>query len=438
MILPSGKLINTALGGRENLSAILKDATENKLSGFISGSLTKSGKTAIGYLLFNNGKICGVYYAGDTELYAEQALTRVLLILLDPDSVIEVHTFAYRSSSINVEFLLQKYPEVIYTPNKEYTELIQEAMEVAKGEGETKRLALLAEMEKKVSQEPVMGSVAEKLPESYEDTTILREEIERLKASSLTLLKHLSGKEKGDIEEIAEKRILEMKIAKEMEELERKKQELASIEKNLREQEAKLKAYESDLRAKEENLYKEMEKLSHEKIEISRAWSDLAAQIEKNADTKKNIEKKLEEMVKREEEFLNRERKLAMEEEKVVNENKRIEDRLKEIQAEEEKLRELALNIGRREEELNKRERELKNANLEISKKLEEIEERKRTYEQSELKLEKERKKLQEEKDALEKEKTFIEKEKESLKTKFEELDAMRKKIEEKRGELTE
>ncbi|MCK5252962.1 MAG: hypothetical protein KAQ96_08425, partial [Thermoplasmata archaeon] len=110
--LPSGRLLRRGVGGPRALEELIIGAKEDAFSGFFRLSVGRGHDRMEGALVFKDGEgTLANWRGGEDELDGSSALPFLLDMANDPKTSIEARSFAYKSSTVDVDQLVRLFPE---------------------------------------------------------------------------------------------------------------------------------------------------------------------------------------------------------------------------------------------------------------------------------------------------------------------------------------
>ena len=112
MDLPPGKLEKNLPGGKGVLAALVDEAHDGAFNGMIHTSVYRGDDPADGVLLLRNGReILAGHLLGETATNGPDALREIARDSLHDNCVVEVRSYDYKTSHINIPQLADSFPE---------------------------------------------------------------------------------------------------------------------------------------------------------------------------------------------------------------------------------------------------------------------------------------------------------------------------------------
>ena len=111
MGLPGGKIVDSMAGGDKALGQLLERLKGEDFEGYIRTTITKDENPIEGFMVFKGGIArIGLYFGGE-ELRGEGALRQIIADSLSEESLIDIGSYSYTSSSISVDHIIRQYPD---------------------------------------------------------------------------------------------------------------------------------------------------------------------------------------------------------------------------------------------------------------------------------------------------------------------------------------
>ncbi len=450
--LPSGKVIETMFGGPHVLKDLLSKLEDEKLDGYIQLKYLTEEIPHEGSIVINKGVPALTFFSGEVEKIGEKAIRSLIADSLDDDCIVEVHSFSYSSSSINVNYLIKQFPEAVVDISE--IDLDEEAEYIRKEKRKSRRKQLDDEWkafkegkerlnieEEIFEKEHQLNREMELRLRDEDSIKRLQTELNSIKLGSLALIKHFSGhntRNTGDEEviRIAERKLEDFKIQQALDSLEKEKSILNTREKKVGELEENLKKKEMLLKAREDELEKEEKSIEKEREELDSIWKGLAEETDKISQQKNEIEARMAEYIENEKILIEREnewndlerslkeerRGLTKQKEELSRKEEELTIRIEGLHEMEERINEIKNDVEAKKKELKKEGIERKKEEQRLNRLKREIEDREDDISTAKLALNRERdeltfreRELEVKLEAFEKEKNNVRKEKETI-----------------------
>src|SRR2546427_3630482 len=112
MDLPPGKLERNLPGGKGVLAGLLDELRDGAFNGMIHTSVYRGDDAADGILLFRNGKeILAGHLMGEGATNGPGAVREIARDSLSDNCIVEVRSYDYKTSHINIPQLADSFPE---------------------------------------------------------------------------------------------------------------------------------------------------------------------------------------------------------------------------------------------------------------------------------------------------------------------------------------
>ncbi|NIP36167.1 MAG: hypothetical protein GWN18_14590, partial [Thermoplasmata archaeon] len=209
------------VGGPRALEELIIGAKEDSFSGFFRLQMGKGRNRIEGALVFKDGEGMLANYRGpEDELEGSSSLPYLLELANDPATSIEARSFAFKSSTVDVDQLVRLFPEALVRdheldPKVLYSSAIEnvrataeappavddEGLEIPLEDMDEEALAKGEELEKRITElEALRASLAaddEQLKDLQRENEELRNELKSIKDSSLSVVQYMQTRPKG-------------------------------------------------------------------------------------------------------------------------------------------------------------------------------------------------------------------------------------------------
>jgi hypothetical protein len=311
MELPPGKTVESLFGGRDVLVNLLDSLNQHNLTGFVRTSLFRDDVRFEGMMVFHKGSAVMADHKSDSHLLGVDSIKEILRDSLDEDCVLEVHSYDYKSSMISVPHLAGNYPDAAVSDLPNMVSLLTEVESEERRrreehlreleEREVRADKATADLEVLQSQKIRFEQEQRKYQQQEGELRQLREEMQTVKDKSLELMRQISvQREKEQALSEAEKKLEQIKLSKEREELKDFGLRLQAKEKELLGKERELSGKETALAAIEEQRENEKQVINRERTELNNIWKELSNETGRISEARKLFEKRAEEAIHRE------------------------------------------------------------------------------------------------------------------------------------------
>ena len=371
MQLPGGRILDSGFGGEDAIKRFFNSMAEGVLDGFLKISLFSDSSSSEGYVVFHKGKPVLAEHTGDEHVLGDEAFEPIVRDALASQSVLELHTYSYKSSSIVTSHVLRdnKEASLSYTPDLISTldsiKRSEDAKRVMGDELKRRKREMESRMDTRekelMEREWALREDGERRSESAE-VRRLREELDGLRQTSAALLKHVADgsiPDEDDIMALAERRAEQMRLKEEQARLETEKGLLEKRRQELDDKFHDVEKREVFLRQKERSVSEEAERLDKERRELDSLWKDMEEKSKKSLEIRKDMEKKVQDQLDREKALLAREDELRRRERELQKRDKDVAGQEANLVLEQRSVEARRRAISDMEEELKRKDAKL-------------------------------------------------------------------------------
>jgi hypothetical protein len=384
------------VGGPRALEELIIGAKEDSFSGFFRLQAGKGRNSIEGALVFKDGEGMLANYRGEEEEEVEGSTALPLLLEManDPGTSIEARSFAFKSSTVDVDQLVRLFPEarvrdheldpkVLYSAAIDNVRAaaavatvaaVDEGLEIPLEDLDEETMAKGAELEKRITElETLRESLAvedAQLKGLQRENEELRNELKAVKDSSLSMVQYMQSRPKGkqdgtglkvvDLMGLREKKFEEWKDLKVAENLEDDKKRVAEEREELDKRRANIEAMEAHLKDSQDDLEHQISRLEQEKEELNTVWKRLGQETQAIMDSEQKLDVRTKELFDREKDLVAKETEVQEREDGIEGDIVRIQKAREELE--------------RSRKALDEREKELDNRSIRLSEREQNVE----------------------------------------------------------------
>ncbi|MCK5252095.1 MAG: hypothetical protein KAQ96_04065, partial [Thermoplasmata archaeon] len=322
------------VGGPRALEELIIGAKEDSFSGFFRLYAGKGRDRTEGALVFQEGEgMLANYRDSEDEVDGSTSLPLLLELANDPGTSIEARSFAFKSSTVDVDQLVRLFPEarvrdheldpkVLYNAAIEnvraaatpLTKVDDDTLELPMEDYEEEMLAKGAKLERRITElETLQESLAiddEELKDLKRENEELRNELKSIKDGSLSMVQYMQTRPKGgdgktglkivDLMGAREKKFEEWKDLKVTENLQAEKKKIQEEREELESRRTNIESMEAHLKETQDDLEHQIARREKEKEELNTIWKRLGQETKTIMDSEQKLDARTKEIFDRE------------------------------------------------------------------------------------------------------------------------------------------
>lgn len=194
MQIPGGKIVKTLFGSPDAPRSVFEELKGKHFDGYIKTSLLRGATMCEGYILLEKGDIVLAQYEAEEKIQGYPALEPIIRDMGEEECIIEVHSYAYKSSSISPRYVMRRFLSAVIESEAVDLEHLLQTVQIKREE----ERAMDVEREKVREEMPATPSTPSSTYEVSvlsrdEELRRLREELESVKQGTVALLKHFTS-----------------------------------------------------------------------------------------------------------------------------------------------------------------------------------------------------------------------------------------------------
>ena len=355
--LPNGRLLRRGVGGPRALEELIIGAREDAFSGFFKMTSGRGRDRSEGALVFQDGEgMLANYRDAEDEVEGSTALPYLLEMANDPRTDIEARSFAYKSSTVDVDQLVRLFPEaqvrdneldpkVLYTaaieaprrtrsPSDE-EDVLEIPMEDVDEEVIARGMALEHRVNELEALKETLTTENKELKRLNRENEELRNEIKSIKDGSLSMVQFMQSRSDLTVDETSPRsaemlalqqlRFEEWKDLRVAEHLAAEKKEMEEQREDLEQRRMAIGSLEAHLEDTRIDLQESIERFEREKEELNTVWKKLGQETQSLMESEQSLDGRTKDIFKRERDLIQGETAVREREEDV-------ESKLREVQ----------------------------------------------------------------------------------------------------------
>ena len=328
------------MGGPRAIEELILGAKEDAFSGFFKLSTGRGHDRIEGALVFKDGEGTLANWRGEEEeLDGSSALPYLLDMANDPKTSIEARSFAYKSSTVDVDQLVRLFPEaqvrdheldpkVLYTtalevkrkpraPKAGTHEDLEIPVEDDDEEIITRGIALEHRVNELEDLRDTLSNENEELKRINRENEELRNELKALKDGSLSMMKFMESRTEMSVDEssprsasmlaLQQQRFDEWKDLRVAEHLVAERKELDEEKEDLERRKVAIESLEAHLEETRQNLSDSIDRMEREKEELNTVWKRLGQETQSMMDSEQSLDARTKDIFNRERDLVQRE-----------------------------------------------------------------------------------------------------------------------------------